>query len=140
MEFIARCFKSVASLLLVLFAVALCVIAGCGPSSSTVSGKVTLDGQPLANGSISFTPEDGQTATAGAAITNGAYTVELPPGKKRVEISATKVVGQVRAYEGDPNSPMMDDVRPIEFTSKSPMTVDIAAGENQHNFELQSVQ
>jgi len=114
---------------------------GCGPSRTTVSGEVTLDGQPLDNGSITFIPLEGDTPSAGIAITAGEYHVELAPGKKRVEISATKVVGKRQVYEGDPNSPVVEDVReiiPPVYNAQSTLAVDITPGNNTHSFDLQS--
>lgn len=126
--------------LLVLLSAA--VVCGCGGDSQpTVSGKVTLDGKPLENGAISFVPADGATATAGGIITNGEYTVEVPAGAKKVEITAAKVVGQRPAYEGNPNSPMIDiteSIIPERYNTKSELTREVKAGENTLDFELTS--
>ena len=53
--------------------------AGCGSSSSRLGlyGTVQLDGGPLANGSISFTPQPGTAGpTAGSVIAQGTYSVK----------------------------------------------------------------
>ena len=80
--------------------VAFCALsmAGSGCSSDsgkgTVSGTVTLDGQPLQSGLIRFVPVDGRTPTAEATITDGDLCV-VPVGEKQVSISCAKVVGNV---------------------------------------------
>ena len=46
-----------------------CLVSGCSKSSLTpVSGTVTLDGQPLKEGSMHFAAADGQAPTQGAVI------------------------------------------------------------------------
>ena len=115
----------------------LAVALGCGSSQATVAGKVMLDGQPLASGTIRFVPSDGASATAGGPIKDGAYSLELPPGKKRVEISATKVIGKRQVYQGDPKSPVVDDVReviPPQYNASSTLTADIVKGSNKQDF------
>ena len=70
------------------------------------------------------------TASAAGPIENGTYKVEMPPGEKCVQISAMKVVGRRQVYEGDPNSPVVDDVRemiPPQYNAASTLTVSAAA-------------
>lgn len=117
--------------------------AGCGNRSSSVEvvGKVTLDGQPLANGTISFVPADGATASAGGQIKDGTYSVAMPPGKKRVLISASKVVGKRQVYQGDPKSPVIDEVReliPPQYNASSTLTADVDEERCKHDFPLKS--
>ena len=75
----------------------LCVIlsiAGCGGNpNSSVSGTIVWNGEPVAEGRITFAPVDGQTAQAEAVITDGKYSVEVPKGEKIVQIYAFEVVG-----------------------------------------------
>ncbi len=72
--------------------------AGCGPSGperAIVTGAVTYQGQPIANGVIRFVPT-GQTKgpAAGASIENGTYEANLKGGVvvgvNRVEITAVQ--------------------------------------------------
>jgi hypothetical protein len=120
----------------------LAAAAGCGkPRTGTVSGNVTLDGAPLAAGTISFLPADGATATAAGPIKDGRYSVEMPPGKKTVQISAMEVIGTRPAYEGDPNSPLIEEVReriPPEYNGASTLSVTVAGGSAGHDFDLRS--
>jgi hypothetical protein len=117
-------------------------LAGCGNSPSIVSGKVTLDGVPLKQGAITFIPSAGDAPTAGASIRDGTYTVEAPPGGKRVEITGFEVVGQVPAYGNDKNGPMKEvtkSVVPPKFNQNSNLTADIKSGKNENvDFELTS--
>src|SRR5262245_5440984 len=74
-------------------------LAGCAQESkSPVHGKVTLDGEPVAAGSIVFLPTNSSGRKAAAAIEQGAYSLapsdKLPPGGYRVEISWPKPTGR----------------------------------------------
>src|SRR4051812_2388316 len=102
-----RCLTRHAPLIACLLALALA--AGCSDGSkATVSGKVTLDGEPLKEGLIKFLPADGKSQNADAPIKDGQYMATMPPGEKRVEISAPKVVGKRKMYD-TPDSPSVDD-------------------------------
>ena len=116
-------------------------LLGCGSRVSTVSGKVTLDGAPLANGTIAFVPADGRTASAEVKIKDGFYSVQMPPGRKRVQISATKVIGQRVVYAGDPNSPVVDNVQeiiPQQYNAATTLTFEATTGGAQQDFALKS--
>ena len=50
--------------------------SGCGGSGISVSGTVTLDGTPIADGYVSFTPESGTKGPAVAGrIKSGSYMI-----------------------------------------------------------------
>jgi hypothetical protein len=89
------------------FAVTLALMGmtGCGSgdgSGIAVSGKVSFDGKPLSDGSISFIPIEGTNGpTVGSGIKDGSFSIDRGtgprPGKYRVEINAyedTKPVSQ----------------------------------------------
>ncbi len=67
---------------------------GCdrGPDypSATVTGQVTIDGQPVPKGAITFSPQGAASGpVTGAAIEDGAYRCELVPlGKHTVTFIA----------------------------------------------------
>jgi hypothetical protein len=64
----------------------LLAICGCGPEAvdnlprRPVSGKVTLDGVPLAKGTISFTPSAGSPTPAMVSIEEGSYSIPTAQG------------------------------------------------------------
>ena len=126
-------------LLVVLVAVSM---IGCSSktSQSSVSGKVTLDGQPLANGLIDFVAVDRNSPTAQAAVTDGQFAAVVPPGEKRVEIRATKVTGKKKVYD-TPDSPTVDvvaELLPPRYNVDSTLTMTVAEGEQEKTFELSS--
>jgi hypothetical protein len=114
--------------------------AGCSGKATKgdVAGTVTIDGVPAEAGSISFTPVDGQSATAGGSIEQGRYAAEVPPGKMKVEIRVAKVVGQRKLYDtaDSPMAPIMEEVLPAKYNDATELVVEIKLGENEHNFDL----
>ena len=88
------------ALLLAILAVA--PLIGCGPTSGlekvVVRGKVSYDGQPVANGQIYFNPIMGTKGpVSGAPIKDGQYVVEakggVPVGTHQVKIEAYRSRG-----------------------------------------------
>ncbi len=118
------------------------LLLGCSTDSKhgTLTGTVTLDGQPLASGLIRFVPADGRTASADATIETGKFTVVVPVGEKTVWISAPKVVGKRKTYNS-PDSPTIDVVQellPARYNSQSTLKCTVGPGSQQPTFELTS--
>ena len=68
------------------------ILPGCsGDGKVSISGKVTVGGEPVESGSIAFAPADGQTSVEGAEIVNGEYKAKVPPGDKIVRIRGMKL-------------------------------------------------
>lgn len=106
--------------------------SGCSADSKhgTVTGSVTLDGQPLQIGNIRFEPSDGGTATADAPIADGKFTGKMPPGDKRVLITAPKVTGKRKMYD-TPDSPVVDVVEellPKRYNTQSELILSVKLG------------
>jgi hypothetical protein len=116
--------------------------AGCSDKAElgTVAGIVTLDSQPLPAGEIRFVPADGQSATAGATIAEGKFTAAVPPGEKKVQISAPKVTGKKKMYD-TPDSPTVDIVQellPARYNVQSELMITVGNGTQEEKFELKS--
>lgn len=134
-----RSIRIAAALGVVLFGV---VLAGCGSSNKAhVSGTVTVDNEPLANGTIQFYPVEGKGQSAGAGITGGKYEVEASVGSMKVVINGTKVVGKIKQYD-TPDSPYVEDIRellPPRYNTKTELIVTLKPGTNSDvNFDLSS--
>src|SRR5687768_10686285 len=70
---------------------------GCGPGGvpmAEVHGQAKYDGAAIDRGTITFQPVDGKGPSAGGEIQNGKFSLLVPPGVKRVEIRALKLVGK----------------------------------------------
>src|SRR6476620_5618956 len=88
-----------------LFMAVMMAAAGCGSASRAgVSGSVSVNGQPLEAGDLSFSPVAPQGGpTAGAAIVRGKYKVPaeqgLLPGPYKVQIHAFRGTGK-KTWDG----------------------------------------
>ncbi len=119
------------------------LILGCSADAKhgTVTGTVSVDGQPLKSGNIRFDPADGRTHTADAMILDGKFSAKVPPGEKRVSISAQKVVGKKKVYE-TPDSPTVDlteEILPKRYNAQSELKATIKLGNQElPAFDLKS--
>lgn len=123
-----------------LVAMGLLPLAGCsGDGMAEVTGQVTLDGQGLSMGTISFFPADGKGPSAAAILKDGRYQARVTPGRKRVEILGYRKLGQKRQNEEDPSSPMIDvteQIVPERYNARSELTCDVGPRGGEFNFEL----
>jgi hypothetical protein len=127
---------------LAIVAALLGLAGGCGGSPTAhVSGTVTLDGKPLENGAIMFSPTNGQGQTAGGGIQDGKYTVDASVGEMTVAVNAPKVIGTQKLYD-TPDSPVEEKVVeliPSRYNTESKLRVTLKPGTNDNvNFELTS--
>ena len=114
---------------------------GCANNNAgrmEISGQVTLDGQPVEQGSISFIPTGGTRGpVAGGAIVAGKYHIMASQGpvvgKQRVEIRAGRKSGrQIRATdfgeEGQVDE-MVESV-PAKYNTASELMYQVESGRN----------
>lgn len=123
-----------------LLLVGLLAFAGCnGQSMADVSGTVKVDGQPLAQGAILFTPVDGKTQTAGGTIDNGHYSVMVPVAAMRVSISQMKFLRKRNLYgPGSPEYTQNQEGLPARYNEKTELRLDVKPGKNEKNWDVQS--
>jgi hypothetical protein len=141
-----RVFSVIVAALLVVFA------AGCGRSSRiAVKGTVSVNGQPLETGDISFSPVmPSGGPTAGAAIARGAYNIPaeqgLLPGDYKVQIHAFRGTGK-KTWDGmgEPNAPASqkhyveetEQFIPAQYNDATELKAAIAPGRaNDVKFDL----
>jgi len=140
------------------------VTVGCNNQGSDdlprepISGTVTYDGKPLANGTIQFQPaSQAEGMAAGGMVVNGRFDVprnEGPvPGKYKVQIDSIDETITVPVPE-QPASPEGGDVMPGElkilprkmmkkrlipprYNSQTELTAEVEAGvPNTYTFDL----
>lgn len=130
-------------------------VAGCGggatgPIFVAVSGNVSVDGQPVEKGAITFVSKD-ESRTAAAPIQNGTYQIpasEGPiPGAQKVSIFAYRKTGKKRKegrlgmFEdkgtrnpalGKADGPQDEEEQflPVKFNANSTLTADLKKGSN----------
>jgi hypothetical protein len=126
------------------------ILAGCdggdGLARQAVSGTATLDGQPLAQGSIQFvTAADGDAPvmSGGSLIRDGRYEITedqgLVPGTYRVSINATRGGGRSGAETPVDAGPVPQDMIPAKYNAKSTLAAEVKeGGSNQFDYDLTS--
>jgi hypothetical protein len=118
--------------------------AGCGASES-VSGIVTVDGQPLPKGRIRFIPREGTPGPdAGDDIVEGKYhiTKGLQQGEYRVEINGTrKTPKKVRdPFFGVKPIYNEEEVVHPDYNQNSKLIYRVNAGANVKDFEVKGLE
>ncbi len=134
-----------------LAALLLAVLPGCGDAGLqrvAVQGNVTVDGQALKNGSITFIPTEGTVGPkASGQVADGTYELNKEDGpmigKLRVEIRAD----QELAYElddpedFDAKAPrvLLKNPIPPQFNDRSTLIRETKKGEtNEFNFDIKT--
>jgi hypothetical protein len=107
-----------------------------------VEGKVTLDGQPLANASVVFIPENGRPA-GGRTDTEGKYFLIYAegrrgtiPGKNRV-----RIMTQTDPYEtaSGEKVPAQKERVPMRYNTQTELSFDVQPRtKNVADFALES--
>jgi len=114
---------------------ALIVCTGCGggnPNLSRVTGTVTLDGQPLAEAEVTFTPTGAEGGSAtGVTDANGKYELAYSADSRGAwigtcEVSISKIVGAL-----DKES------LPAKYNSESELTAEVGEEGNTFDFALE---
>jgi hypothetical protein len=138
------------------YLVVVAVILGCSDSkpykTAAVSGRVTLDGNPLANARVTFQPV--HTANAGALSgpessgvtdSNGNYSLTTVFKDKGATVGRSRVMITTLKMERPANDPeegkfkmVAPEKVPNKYsTEKAPLYYDVpAGGTNSANFEL----
>jgi hypothetical protein len=135
-----------------LLGLAFLLLAGCGPPSGTVSGKVTMGGQTIPGGSVSFVPPNGKGTQSSDIAEDGTYTVRnLPLGKAAIIVETKSAApagapGGVRMNmpAGAQNAPGADAGKhyvpiPEAYSSAdtSGLSFEVKAGKQEYNIDLQ---
>lgn len=113
---------------------------GDGLNRKAISGKVTVDGAAVPNGSISFEPLYQGGVGSGAVITKGAYSIAqkdgLPPGKYRVQITGndgTNFPVSPGKMPGDEMAPPIKQLVPASWNTESKQEIEV---KNEGPFEF----
>ena len=108
--------------------------AGCsktGPDLAPVSGRITLDGNPLENADIVFQPDGSKPPSSGRANKDGQYQL----GYKRGVMGGTVGSNTVRitiSSDVVANPPNI----PVRYNTESKLTKEVKSGQNEINFDL----
>jgi hypothetical protein len=116
---------------------------GCGGPNNraAISGTVRLNGQPLANGSISFVPAEGNVGpSSGGIITDGKYAVSqargVAVGKNRVGIRSMVKTGRKINIGRGSLEDEWQQVVPAKYNEQSELVHDVPPGSMRLDFDL----
>lgn len=134
---------------IVAFSAALLVTAGCsgdGLRRASVSGQVLVDKEPLAEGSITFFPAEGNSGPSeGAIIKDGHYAIPASRGvivgKNKVEIRGFRKSGK-KIPDVWEKGKMLDELInavPATYNDQTTLVRDVQDGDNTINFDLPGV-
>lgn len=126
------------------------VLTGCntrnytGDQRYSLSGTVTVDGQPMDVGRISFLPKSGDSQrVSGGPILDGKYSVteEMGPnaGPHRVEIRWDKKTGG--KYKDRDSGEIYDRRKeglPSRYHAESELTAEVSETQTEFDFDLKS--
>jgi hypothetical protein len=118
-----------------LYVFLLLLFSGCAPSDrpelGSVRGRVTLDGKPMANTTVSFQPVGGGRQSCGNTDEDGRYELTYLRdirgarlGKHRVTIGSSDQVTPLKKR------------LPERYNTKTTLEAEVRAGENQFDFTL----
>lgn len=120
-----------------------CIIgSGCGgsqgadqPDLGLVKGTVSMDGKPLPDAMVVFSPENGRSSM-GATDGDGKYEMTYIGSTKGAKLGNHKI--SITTIEEDSGGGKFEETIPAKYNKKSTLTEVIKAGENVINFELTS--
>lgn len=126
---------------LTVLALALALVAGCSgaskPRLAWVSGKVTLDDRPLAEGVIVFTME-GEVPRE-LPIANGSYEGQAFVGTNRIQFAVYRQAALPKRSGPGADEPSRENILPSRYNQESTETRAVKAdGPNQLDFRLKS--
>lgn len=114
---------------------------GCGSSTTTVTGTVTLDGTPLTTGNIFLHSTTSETVEFGQIGADGSYAVpakgrSMPPGSYLVTVEASESPRYGPNKEEIPPKSLI----PTRYNNKttSLLKSDLKAGHNKLDLPLTS--
>ncbi|QDT95341.1 transthyretin-like family protein [Gimesia aquarii] len=123
----------------------LLMLTGCGesgPELASVTGHVTLDGKPIANARVEFSPSEGRTSV-GTTNAEGVYELQYSIEKAGAVIGShnIKITTERAATGGEGGEPLVPgskELLPSIYNSKSSLTEEVTPGENMIDFSLSS--
>jgi hypothetical protein len=108
--------------------------AGCaktGADVAPVTGRITLDGQPLASADIVFQPADSKPPSSGRTDANGHYQLVYKRGVLGGVVGSNTVQITISS-DVVPNPPTI----PARYNTESQLTKEVKSGSNEFNFDL----
>lgn len=123
---------------LMLLSLTMLLSTGCsdgGPDLGTVTGIVTLDGQPLPGALVSLTPESGRPS-AGQTDETGKYELKFTFDRAGAHVGS-HVVRITTAQNAENETPAKETI-PARYNAGTELKAQVEPGANELDFELTS--
>jgi len=122
-----------------LLLLALASLLGCGSRSelASVRGKVLLDGQPLPDAYVVFSPISHETTSYGRTDANGSYEMMFTDNEKGAWIGEN-LVRISTADLGRGGGPGPKERVPVVYNQETTLKADVKRGGNSFDFNLKS--
>ena len=118
------------------------LLAGCSGRSDLgqVSGKVTLDGEPLADARIEFSPTLQGSISNGRTDENGEYSLMFSRSVAGASLGENLVRISTHDVGFDPSKGefSIPERVPAKYNRNSQLKVVVESGKNRHDFDLSS--
>ncbi|MCA9191415.1 MAG: hypothetical protein KDB03_06630 [Planctomycetales bacterium] len=112
---------------------------GCQNPTSTVSGTVSVNGEPLTNGWIEIENADGMGRTIDSQITDGRFEIpQVEVGPKIVRILARKFADGLDSDSATTESTDSgQQYLPGKYNALTELTLDVVAPKTQQDYNLE---
>ena len=119
---------------------ALVGVAGCGGNENLayVTGTVRLDGEPLPDAFVVFAPTSGGTTSYGRTDAEGVYEMMFSDDAKGAWIGENRVEISTGDVDASGTGGGAREQVPAIYNQASTLKVDVVAGNNVHDFDLES--
>ena len=118
------------------------IITGCGSGKPVMEGRITLDGEPIAKGSILLMPADGTGQTAGTGIVDGRYRMDASLGPMKVIINSPRKSDRKQFVPTPEDTSNMAhlyvETVPPRYNEATELVVTVRPGRNEFDFALES--
>lgn len=119
--------------MLVLILLASVSLSGCkNDAPANVTGKVTLDEQPLPNVEVTFYPADNSRSSVGVTDEKGEYSLRFTPSAVGAVVGEHKVV----IAKGSSDDAARPEPIPARYNKNTELKATLKAGKQTVDFQL----
>lgn len=120
----------------------ICLVPGCqrGPALSKVQGQVKLDGKPLPQATVMFSPVDGGYTSLAETDAQGHYELRYSQGGSGAEMGKHRVTIETYAIRAgaDGNPVEVPERLPARYNRDSTLEKELSEPAHELDFDLQS--
>jgi hypothetical protein len=116
------------------------MIVGCdNPAPAGVTGTVTLDGKPIPQAMVIFSPTDGSRSSVGVTDAQGTYKLRFSPSTPGAIVGEHKVEIRTVSTDTDPSDKTkVVEIIPARYNNSTELKQTLKKGNQVINFDLLS--